>query len=150
MGKWFHPEGMKLSIFFKILGKRGWLGVILFIVGFGTFVSARGAAKELVKSTWEDSGSDVVTANEAVASVAGYNSWEDYLTERNKKSGVFFMVVGMGLACWGLKKYGEKVFVGMARPNTQGAIPSKANSLSADETASKPNVETEIEPPREP
>lgn len=90
------------------IGKRGWLGVILFAVGLTTFITARGEANELVKTTWTNEGADEVTFGQALAHSAGYNSWEDYLTERNRKSGCLFMFFGAGLAVWGLKKHGNK------------------------------------------
>jgi hypothetical protein len=90
------------------IGKRGWLGVVLFIMGLMTFVGAHSQAEtETQQSSYED-GVNVSGYQNAVAQDAGYGSFTDALADQNRNSGTFFMVVGAVLVVWGFKKYGEK------------------------------------------
>jgi hypothetical protein len=90
------------------IGKRGWLGVVLFATGLMTFVGAHSQAEtETEQSSYED-GVNVSGYQNAVAHEAGYGSFTDALTDQNRNSGSFFMVVGSVLVVWGLKKCGVK------------------------------------------
>jgi hypothetical protein len=90
------------------IGKRGWLGVVLFATGLMTFIGAHSQAEtETEQSSYED-GVNVSGYQNAVAQDAGYGSFTDALADQNRNSGVFFMVVGSALVVWGLKKHGDK------------------------------------------
>lgn len=90
------------------IGKRGWLGVIFFVIGIWTFIGANSQAEtETAQSSYED-GVNVNDYRNAVAQDAGYGSFTDYLAKQNRNSGVFFIVVGSVLVAWGFRKYGDK------------------------------------------
>lgn len=90
------------------IGKRGWLGVILLVLGVATFVGANSQAKtEADQNAYQD-GVNVSGYQDAVAHDAGYNSFEDYLAQQNRGSGKFFVCVGVGLIWWGFKRYNGK------------------------------------------
>ena len=90
------------------IGKRGWLGVILFVTGLITFVGAHSQAEtETEQSSYED-GVNVSGYQNAVARDAGYGSFSDALTDQNRNSGTFFMVVGSVLVVWGFKNTATK------------------------------------------
>jgi hypothetical protein len=90
------------------IGKRGWLGVVLFAIGLMTFIGARSQAEtESEQSSYED-GVNVSGYQDGVAQAAGYGSFADALTNQNRNSGILFMCIGGGLVAWGMKKYGNK------------------------------------------
>lgn len=90
------------------IGKRGWLGVILFIVGLMTFIEAKSQADTESEQSSYDNGTYVGGVNDGIARDNGYGSFSDALAEQNRNSGIFFMCVGGGLFAWGYKRYEGK------------------------------------------
>lgn len=86
------------------IGKRGWLGVVLFAIGLLTFFGAHNQAE----SEQSGDGLDESAYENAVAKEAGYNSFTDALTEKNRNSGILFVCVGSALFAWGCRKYGQR------------------------------------------
>ncbi len=101
-------EGECVSKFPPKIGKRGWCGVVIVIIAFGTFIGANKSAEDLIHTTWTTSGSDSVFEDEALAKAAGYDSYSDYLAGQNRESGAIFSVVGLALVVWGYTKYNSK------------------------------------------
>ena len=93
---------MKSSIIPKI-GKRGWLGVVLFAIGALTFFGAYTQAETEMELS-NDSLDEKAYKN-AVAKEAGYNSFTDALAIQNRNSGTFFMCVGASLVVWGYRRH---------------------------------------------
>jgi hypothetical protein len=93
------------------IGKRGWTGVVICLIGLLTFLGARHQADEQIKNVWESGGfaSGESMTGEALAKAAGYDSYSDYLTGQNRKSGGFAIAVGGALIMWGFKKYNNKI-----------------------------------------
>lgn len=89
------------------IGKRGWTGVVIALLGLLTFIGANKQAEDLIQTTWETSGSDRVFVNEALAKAAGHSSYSEYLADKNRGSGMFAMTVGVCLAIWGYNTYGK-------------------------------------------
>ena len=88
------------------IGKRGWLGVVLFAIGLLTFLGATNQAQTEMEQS-SDSVDERVYQN-VVAKGAGYDSFTDALADQNRKSGGFFMFFGAGLTVWGFKRYNSK------------------------------------------
>lgn len=81
------------------------LGILVLLAGLATFIGARKSAGDLIQTTSKNYGSERVTSDEALAKAAGHGSYSDFLTEQNQKSGLFFVIVGVGLAIVGYKMY---------------------------------------------
>ena len=88
------------------IGKRGWLGVILFVTGLFTFLGAANQAQTEMEQS-SDSVDERIYEN-VVAKGAGYDSFTDALADQNRKSGGVFVMIGAGLAVWGYKRYNGK------------------------------------------
>jgi hypothetical protein len=101
-------EGERASKFPPKIGKRGWCGVVIVIIGLGTVIGANKSAGDLIKNNWTTFGSSRVFEDEALAKAAGYNSYSDYLAGQNRTSGVIFSVFGFALVVWGYSKYNSK------------------------------------------
>lgn len=90
------------------IGKRGWVGVVILVLGLMTFLGANKSAEDLWHSTWSNFGSDRITLDESLAKGAGYNSYTDYLAQQNRQSGGLFSVIGLGLVIWGYVRHNSK------------------------------------------
>jgi len=90
------------------IGKRGWCGVVIVIIGLGTFIGAKKSAEDLIDTTWKTTGSSRVFEDEALAKAAGYSSYSDYLAGQNRQSGAVFSAIGLGLIVWGYARYNSK------------------------------------------
>jgi len=88
------------------IGKRGWLGVVLFATGLLTFFRAANQAKTEMEQS-SDSVDERVYQN-VVANGAGYNSFTDALADKNRDSGCTVMGFGISLIGWGFWNYGRK------------------------------------------
>ena len=90
------------------IGKRGWLGVVLLVMGLMGFIGAQSQAEtETEQSSYQD-GVYVGGVNDGIAKDAGYGSFSDALADQNRSSGTFFMIVGSVFVAWGFKKYGDR------------------------------------------
>ena len=81
------------------------LGGLILIVGLGTLFGARKSAGDLIQTNYENQGMQGVATDEALAQATGHNSYSDYLTEQNQKSGIFFSLVGVVMVYYGRKKF---------------------------------------------
>jgi hypothetical protein len=88
------------------IGKRGWLGVVLFAMGLLTFFGATNQAQTEMEQSSDSV--DERTYQNVVAKGAGYDSFTDALADQNRKSGSFFIFLGAGLTVWGFKRYNGK------------------------------------------
>ena len=111
------------SIKLPKIGKRGWLGIVLFALGLLTLIGAGSQATTETEQSSYENGVYVGGLNDGIAKDAGYGSFNDYLANQNRKSGLFFMCVGAALAGWGLKKYGSKNPAGEKSQNEQSGKP---------------------------
>jgi hypothetical protein len=90
------------------IGKRGWGGVVILILGLMTFIGANKSAEDLWHTTWSSFGSDRIIVDESLAKGAGYSSYTDYLAQQNRQSGAMFSAIGLGLVIWGYVRYNSK------------------------------------------
>ena len=90
------------------IGKRGWGGVVILVLGLMTFIGANKSAEDLWHTTWSSFGSDRIIVDESLAKGAGYSSYTDYLAQQNRQSGAMFSAVGLGLVIWGYVRYNSK------------------------------------------
>ena len=101
---------MKLPMKIPKIGKRGWLGVIIFAWGAFGFLTAASTANLLVNTPLgPDAGinASVSTYYNGLGKDLGYNSTEDYLTAKYRKTGGWQILIGsvfIGLGFW---KYGR-------------------------------------------
>ena len=112
---------MKLSTVTKVIGKRGWLGVLLFAWGAFGFLTARSTANLLVNTPTgpdEAINAGVSVYYDGLANDLGYKSAEDYLTAKYRKEGSGEVVVGAALVAWGFGRYGPKKIAGEIPPAT--------------------------------
>ncbi len=79
------------------------LGILILIAGFGTFISARKSANELVLRSWEIGGPRKAMLDNALAKAVGHSSYPDYITKQNEDSGLFFVAVGVVLGFVGYR-----------------------------------------------
>jgi hypothetical protein len=90
------------------IGKRGWLGIALFAAGLMTLIGAGSQAETETEQSNYENGVYVGGLHDGIAKDAGYGSFNDYLANQNRKSGLFFMCFGAGLAGWGFWRYGRQ------------------------------------------
>lgn len=118
---------MKLSIIKKTIGKRGWLGIIIFAWGAFGFVTARSTAN-LIANTPLGPDAGINASCDAYyndqAKVLGYSSAEDYLTADYRKNGSGEMVFGAAFIGWGFWKYGRKIVDGEKQQTPQTDKPA--------------------------
>ena len=82
------------------IGKRGWAGVIIFVIAAYSFLTARSKAeKDFVDYAVMDQHSTYLL--EVDAEKAGYANGTDFMTHENRKNGVTGMVVGCSAVLWG-------------------------------------------------
>ena len=89
------------------IGILGWIGVVVLLMGAWTFIGARKDAKELIHFSYANpspgtTGIENSSVSEELAKQAGYNSYEDYLTVENRKSGGWWAFAGTVLLVAGL------------------------------------------------
>jgi hypothetical protein len=99
------------SIKLPKIGKRGWTGVVAFVIAAYTFLTARSTAQMIVNTPiGPDTGINAATWNyaDSLASELGYASCEDYYTAQYRKDSVPGFVIGAVLVVWGFWKYSWK------------------------------------------
>lgn len=93
------------------IGKRGWVGIIIFAWGAFGFLTASSTANLLVNTPLgPDAGINAAVSSyyNGLGKDLGYDSTEDYLTAKYRKNGGGEMLVGAGFIGWGFWKYGRK------------------------------------------
>ena len=84
------------------------MGILVLIVGLGTFLLAHKSASDIIQTNYENRGVEGVAADDALAGAAGKGSYSDYLTEQNRTSGMWCAAIGISVAIVGYRLYNSK------------------------------------------
>ena len=132
---------MKLSNITKIIGKRGWLGVIIFAWGAFSFVTARSTANLLVNTPIGPdaaiNASSMMYYDEQ-AKTLGFNTAEDYLTSKYRKDAGVQVFVGVAIFLWGFLKYGRNIVL-VLQPTSEKTANNTTVLPIAQQTPSAPD-----------
>lgn len=90
------------------IGILGWVGIVIFALGLLTIVTARMNANDLEDNIYKNpqdgqTGFEQLGMDDKMAKDAGFDSYQDYLTMQNFKSGLVFAGIGTVLFIWSRK-----------------------------------------------
>lgn len=83
------------------IGRRGWFGVIVFLFGVFTVLTAGKFAGYSATRELQNNDSDHYAELMGLAEAAGYTSYNDYLAGQKRNEGIFCSACGTGLVAWG-------------------------------------------------